>query len=402
MSIPRVGVVCEFIAKAPTLSEEELGRLREGVRGSVEDVHLRQAMRPAMTILRPHVRRIRSMRGSASHRHLHALGELVDHVFPDPSHLFDHGLALLVQQLGMESAVMSRLTELGWEAFWWATAKGVHPDLAIHEPANTFCPYVLKNAGRTLMIRDASLDPEWKEHYASRALGLRAYLGASLNLSGEAMGVLSVSSRHPKAFTRAEIAMVKSLANLFGKTLEVEQLKHDLQVTRDALDLTAAVVEDSALKAARSRLPNAHYLDIWLKANFYLARRRGEVMAVARWRTSFSGESKKALLDIFESLRGEDLLVDLGHDDFLLLLPHTPREGAQILLDRIRKRLGSVCMGATLWNPSQNADRNDLMIRNAIRRAFLGMQRSQELATDRGSDVVWDVLFVNTEGLVDA
>ncbi len=354
-----------------------------------------------MTEPRPHAKRARPVRGGDSLGHLHALGELVDRAFPDPTQLFDHGLALLVQQLRVDHAVMTRLTDLGWEAFWWATAEGIQPGLAIHDPAHNFCTQVLEHPGRTLMIRDASTDPAWQEHPATRLLGVKAYLGASLNQSGKIMGVLSVSSGRPKAFSRAEIAMVKALANLFGKTLEVEQLKHELQVTRDALDLTTAVVEDSALEAPASRLPNLHYLDIWLKANLFLARRRGESMTVVRWRMPLNRETKKALLEISEALRGEDLLVDLGREEFLLLLPRTAQEGAQILLDRVRLRLGPVPMGVTLWNPIHKADRNDLVLRNAIKRATLGLQRSRELATERGSAAVWDLLLLRPEDLAD-
>ncbi len=340
----------------------------------------------------------RSVRGSLSSNHLHALGELVDRVFPNPTQLFDHGLALLVQQLGVDCAVMSRLTELGWEAFWWATAEGVRPDQAIHEPAHTFCPHVLEHPGRTLMIRDATTDPTWKDHCATRELGVRAYLGASLDPAGRIRGVLSVTSGRPKAFSRAEVAMVKALANLFGKTLEVEQLKHELQVTRDALDLTTAVVEDSALEAPGSRLPNLHYLDIWLKANLFLARRRCECMAVVRWRMPLDREVKHALQEISEALRGEDLLVDLGREEFLLLLPRTAQKGAQILLDRILLRLGPMAMGATLWSPIHKADRDDLVLTHGIRRAALALQRSQELGAP---EVVWDLLLERPEDLAD-
>ena len=34
--------------------------------------------------------------------HLTALGDFVERAFPDPAQLFDHGLRLLVQQLGVD------------------------------------------------------------------------------------------------------------------------------------------------------------------------------------------------------------------------------------------------------------------------------------------------------------
>ena len=90
--------------------------------------------------------------------HLSALGRLVDGAFPDPTQFFDHGLALLVQQLGVDRAVMARLTDLGWEAFWWATAEGTTADAAVHQPAVTFCPQVLEHPQRTLAIKDAAAE----------------------------------------------------------------------------------------------------------------------------------------------------------------------------------------------------------------------------------------------------
>jgi len=130
-------------------------------------------------------------------------------------------------------------------------------------------------------------------------------------------------------------------------------------------------------------LPNLHYLDIWLKANLYLARRRGECMCLARWDLPMTREMTKHLKAVADALRGEDLLVDMGRDRFLLLLPRTPREGAQILLARIRARIGETPMGATLWDPNLEPDRQDFAAFHAIRRA----QAALELAT--GSPEVW-------------
>ena len=124
-------------------------------------------------------------------------------------------------------------------------------------------------------------------------------------------------------------------------------------------------------------------------------------MAVARWRMPLTRETGRVLKEISDALRGEDLLVDLGQEEFLLLLPRTVQDGAQILLDRMRARLGEVPMGATLWNPLHKADRNDLVLRNAMQRAVLGYRRSQELATPQGAEVVWDLLLLRPEDLAD-
>lgn len=347
---------------------------------------------------RPH-RRVTVSR--EAERHLKALGHLVDEAFPDPTRLFDHGLALLIQQLGVDWAMMARLSDLGWEAFWWACSEGHPSDAKVLQPAATFCPQVLDHPHRTLVIKDAAEEPLWRDHPAHHLFGCRSFIGVPMILSTRFRGVLGVACTQPKAWTRAEVAMVKALANLFSKTLEVENLKHELRVTRDALDLTSAVVEDSALEAAASRLPNRRYLDIWLKANLYLARRRVEQMAVVMFTWEVTPDHRQSLQEVAESLRGEDLLVDLGLATFLLLLPRTPQEGAQVLLDRIRTRLGPLPMGATLWNPLHRVDRDDLTLKHAIHRASLALSLSQERSRNGASQVVWDILPLNLEDLAD-
>jgi hypothetical protein len=330
--------------------------------------------------------------------HLTALGDFVEQAFPDPAQLFDHGLNLLVQQLDVDRAVMIRVTKLGYEAFWWATAGGVKAGQAIHEAALNFCPKVLQHPARSLVIRDASLDENLRGHSAYRQLGVRAYLGVPLRQANKCIGVLSVQSSKPMAFTRAEIAVVNAMANVFSKTLEIENLKHELHMTHEALDLTSAVVEDSALETAKSRLPNRHYLYIWLKANLYLARRRAEPMSVARWILPLNEESRGTLRDIADALRGEDLLVDLGQDEFQLLLPRTGILGAEILLERIRAKIGPIAMGASLWHPLHKLDRDDLSLQQATMRANEALQRSQNRG---GGDLIWELLEMKAEDMVE-
>lgn len=346
-------------------------------------------------------RRYRSADATAEGDHLTALGAFVERAFPDPAQLFDHGLHMLVQQLEVDRAVMIRVAKGGYEAFWWATAEGVAIDEAIRDPALNFCPKVLEHPARTLVIRDALTDKELQGHSAFRRLGVRAYLGVPLRQANKLLGVLSVQSARPRSFTRAEIAVVNAMANLFGKTMEIENLKQELHMTREALDLTSAVVEDSALEAVHTRLPNRHYLDIWLKANLYLARRRAEPMSVARWSLPLEGGAQRALREIADGLRGEDLLVDLGREEFLLLLPRTGILGAEILLERIRAKIGPIPMGATLWHPLHKTDRDDLNLLHATQRTAEALQRSRKRGTDARGDLIWELLEMRAEDLVE-
>jgi GGDEF domain-containing protein len=315
--------------------------------------------------------------------HMSALGELVERAFMDATQLFDLGLHMLVRRLEVDRALVSRQTDLGFETFWWAQPpdKTVGPEITT--PGLGFLIHPMDEPSRILVIRDAAVSPRWRDDPAYRELGIRAFVGVPLRELDKVVGVVCVEHGRAKDFSRQDVALVEAVAGLIGKTLEVEALRHELRLTRDALDLTNAVVEDSALQAMTG-LPNNRYLDVWLKANLYLAKRRKDAMAMATWRQALDRETLAALREVNDALRGEDLLVDRGRDTFLLLLPHTPRHGAQILLDRIRERIGAIPMGATMWEP----ETDDLETRAASARLDRALKASQARS---GSEVAWEL-----------
>jgi GGDEF domain-containing protein len=158
-------------------------------------------------------------------------------------------------------------------------------------------------------------------------------------------------------------------------------------------------VEDHSLESPATRLPNRRYLDIWLKAHLYLAQRRNEPMSVAHWRITTDPETRQNVREIAAALRGEDLLVDLGGEEVVLLLPHTGIEGAQILLERIRALLGPIPMGATLWQPLHPVDSDDLAIQQALLRASEARTYSEETAVDGCAEVQWMLLEMEEKPL---
>jgi GGDEF domain-containing protein len=146
-------------------------------------------------------------------------------------------------------------------------------------------------------------------------------------------------------------------------------MKYELQVAQESLALTNAVVQDSALESEATGLPNARYLDIWIQGHMHHARRNKESLGLALW----AGKGKldgPRLRKVVRTLRGNDLLVELSPNRFLLLLSQTLQDGATILLERLAAELGNPPMGATLWMP----DRDDLLLHAALRRAESALQ----------------------------
>ena len=208
------------------------------------------------------------------------------------------------------------------------------------------------------------MSSSWRKSTGYQELGIRSYAGVALRVGDQAHGTLCVQHHAPHAFTRAELALLRTMGHLIARTLESENLKQELQAALDARELSSAIVEDSALLSARSGLPNRRYLDIWLRSSLFMARRRREPMAIALWSQPMVAGTKGRLAAVAGHLRGEDLLVELSSDQYLLLLPHTSDSGAEVLLTRVRETVGPHPTGAALWLP----DGKDMTMKSALRR----------------------------------
>lgn len=304
-------------------------------------------------------------------RHLRAYDQLLGRATEAAPALFTHSLSHLCTHLKVDAVLLAREGALGWEAPWQS------PEEGFRRPPAAACRWVQDYPGRTLVIRDTALDDRWAGHPDLKGLG--ALAAVAVWEGGIPKGALLVLSTRPRSFTRPELALLHAVSGLLGKALEVEGLKSDLQRLQEALALTEAVVQDSSLQDAATGLPNRRYLDVWLKANLFLARRRGEAMVVAAW--TQPARELKLLRAVAEGLRGEDLLVCEGQGRCLLLLPRTPKGGGQILLHRLRQKIGDLPMVATLWDPEQD----DHQLASVRLRLAEGMGR----ALARPAGVIW-------------
>jgi hypothetical protein len=136
------------------------------------------------------------------------------------------------------------------------------------------------------------------------------------------------------------------------------------------------------------------HLRDWCRFHLGPARHRLEPVALAAWTQPDRPGRDADLGRMAAVLRGEDLLVDLGRDQFLLVLPRTARAGAEAVLARLRKALGPARVGATIWNPTRLPDRDAADLQPAIRRAQEaapgGVDRRAPGAED--GRVVWSIL----------
>lgn len=306
-------------------------------------------------------------------RAMRALAELLRRQDLDPFALFDAALELLVRQFMVDHALITRLSNGQQDTFWWVHAgAGAREPLEVHQSLR-LCERVIQEPEGSLAFGTVSA--------SEGGAGLRAFAGVVLLERGKRIGTLCVIHSSPFVFTPEDLDFIRAVGGLLGRALEIESLKFELAVAQDSLALSTAVVQDSALESPATGLPNARFLEIWIKGHMHHARRQKETLSLAVWEDGRGAKAAKGLLAVAKLLRGEDLLVELSATKFLMLLPKTLQEGAQVILDRVHPKLGSPPVGATLWLP----DQDDLQLRTAQRRAELARQE----ALQGGGGIRW-------------
>lgn len=104
--------------------------------------------------------------------------------------------------------------------------------------SHSFCQHLLKS-GEPLMIEDARTHPFFRDNLAIRDLGVIAYLGVPLKLeTGEILGSFCVIDTQPRAWTREELQILRSLAR---------SVITEIELRREVLSRQAALQEVEAL-----------------------------------------------------------------------------------------------------------------------------------------------------------
>jgi GGDEF domain-containing protein len=265
-------------------------------------------------------------------------------------------LELLVNHLGASQATLVMVSGGALEIRWW------HPEEAEEQPPApipSFCEWLLEHPERTLVIRDMATGPHVPNLADAQAMPHKAALGCALRQGDGVKSLLFAFFDQPRAFARAEFALLEAVAGFIGRIMEIEDLKQSLNRLEDALAITQAVMEDSSTRDQETDLPNLRYLEIWQKAMLG-SEHRPDCLVVAECQMVMKGRKDVAKIHkAAEGIRAGDLMVRVAPGRFLIIFQHTPRSIAHILLLRLRTQLDGAPMGATLWVPGQEGLRLD-------------------------------------------
>ena len=211
-----------------------------------------------------------------------------------------------------------------------------HTGLANEEAArpDTFCKHVIVS-GEHMVVEDAALDPRFRDNpFVTGTSGIRFYAGVPLRArEGEVVGTVCAIDYRPRKWTVRETQILSDIAAIAMTTMELSR-----HVATD--DLTGCVarrvfMEESNRTFAAARR-HSHSLscvtfdlDHFKAVNDNHGHKAGELV--------LSGAANT----VRSALRESDLFGRVGGEEFAILMPQTPLQGALDAAEKLRSALSS-------------------------------------------------------------
>lgn len=191
---------------------------------------------------------------------------------------------------------------------------------------------------------DDVLKPEIQNKYnALRSGGVpsRSYIGVPLLYGDRVLGVLSVQSKEPSAYTSHHVQLVEMIAAQSAIAIENARLYGELEQLSITDGLTSAynfrhMMELGTMEFAKSVRLNRHLSLLFFDIDHFrdFNNRHGH---------STGNAVLVAVADrVRTCIRGIDLFARYGGEEFVIILPETPPDEAATIAARVRKAVESL------------------------------------------------------------
>lgn len=259
------------------------------------------------------------------------------------------------------------------------------------------CNYTIREA-RPLIIPDTLADPLYCEHPA--VIGephVRFYAGVPLRVAGgHAIGTLCTFDSVPRAFSAEQSAMLQDLANIVLSELELRTLLMEDSLTGA---FSRRAFRDEAARASALASRHGHNLslimfdlDQFKSINDKNGHQVGDRVL------------KACVRAVQGALRKADSVGRIGGEEFAILLPHTNRDDATVVAEKVRQAIASVDIQGTRGPIPISASfgiaalpRNACDIDELLRRADTAMYEAKQ--SGRNRCVEWQVREVAPSNL---
>ena len=247
-----------------------------------------------------------------------------------PEEAFDRVTRLTRQIFGVP---MSTVTLIDGHRQWFKSRQGMANDETPRAPA--LCNYAIQQL-EPLVIPDTLADDRFRDNpFVAGAPHIRFYAGVQLRgPDGHALGTLCAMDDKPRSFDQSQLSMLTDLANIVMSEMELRTLAMSDSLTGA---LSRRAFRDEATRAIALAVRHKHDLscamfdlDHFKSVNDENGHAVGDMVL-------------KACVDICrQELRETDIVGRLGGEEFGILLPHTGRDAAMIVVEKIREAFARI------------------------------------------------------------
>lgn len=326
-----------------------------------------------------------------------------------PEPVFDDVVRIASTLCDTPQAVLTFIDE---DRQWFKARVGIEGEET--ERSIAFCDQAIRRPDAVTVVNDASVHPVFRAYpQVTGPDHLRFYAGAPMvTPDGHALGTVCVVDQVPRDLSDAQVSALRGLARLVVQLLEARsaQLDGQRQLAERELVTQDLLRYQRELETQNSELATeAHHDTLTGLLNRSGMRRATEQAHASGWATS--GPFCVAVLDIdhFKRIndslghaagdrviqclgeeirrcvRGGDIAVRYGGEEFLVMMPATPAAGARSVVERIRQQLAAredlpiaVTVSAGLAMGLAGRDEPEAVFRAADQALYVAKRRGRD------------------------
>ncbi len=197
------------------------------------------------------------------------------------------------------------------------------------EPGEGVTGWVFEH-GTPLVVPDVGAD----QRYVGLDPEVRSELAFPLISRGRLVGVLNAESEHKDAFSAADLGLMSAVGSQLAACVEVAQLHHTLKREASHDPLTRLnnrrlFLDRIAKEIARADAAQEAFSVVFLDVD--------DLKVVNDTYGHLAGDAllREVANALTDAVRGEDVVARYGGDEFVVLLPGTPRAAANVVAQRI-------------------------------------------------------------------